>query len=473
MSGHPVAALLILAVLAGCGPQPVPAPKPLPTPTPSPSPTPAPTATPALPPTPTPSPTPTPVPWIPRKPLPTARLYNGLSLDAKVVPEESAQAASQERIDLDSYKVEVTVKCRLPRAAATLEDFEKTDPTLAPVFKDFPGLLANAKVSPFFEKIYSLKTQQVQREIGRLDVILSRHNFYDCETILECQNPDTGRRAILAVGDMDVNVDGSDGDRNVAVDASSQFFLPQTSYRWPKQTERTNPCLPIEEKRLASLKDELAAGKLTPARTQEVQDGIDLAKRRIYDLQKWSFLVAEVDPFIVLPGFMMRDKDSPLTPGVGDYALVLFGGRAYPAVVGDAGPSLKIGEASIRLCRELNPKSTALIRPVSDLKVAYLVFPGSADEKASPPDLTQWRGRCEQLASELGGLNAEIHSWPDIVKPWPTPTPSSTPEPTPSPTPEPMPTPSLEPNSTPSPTSTPTPSSTPLEIVPPAPAPEN
>jgi hypothetical protein len=90
-----------------------------------------------------------------------------------------------------------------------------------------------------------------------------------------------------------------------------------------------------------------------------------------------------------------------------------------------------------------------MIRPVSDLKVAYLVFPGTADEKLLPPDLDRWRARCEELANELGGLNAEIHSWPDIVKPWPTPTPEPTPEATP--TPEAAPAPVSSPAASPSP----------------------
>ena len=340
-----------------------------------------------------------------------------------------------ERKDSDSFKVEVTVTARLPRAGVTVEDFEKSDPLLPGIFSDFPGLLAGAQVSPFFDHLYKLKMAQVEREASRLDVILSRHNFYDCETILDLKNPSTGRRAILAVGDMDVNSDGSDGDRNVTVDGSSQYFLPQTSYRWPKATERENQFLAVEESRLASLKQELAAGGATPARKAEIDEGIDLAKRRIYDLKKWSFLVSEVDPFIVLPGFMMRDKDDPSSPSVGDFALVLFNGKAYPAVVGDAGPSLKIGEASLLLCRELNAKASALSRPVSDLKVTYLVFPGTADKTNSPPDLEAWRLRCENYASEIGGLAVPVHSWPNLVKPWPTPTPLPTPSPTPTPTP--------------------------------------
>jgi len=367
--------------------------------------------------------------------MPTAKLFNGLSLEVKFVPEKSSERASFERRESDAYEVVVTVRARLPRPGESVEDFSRNDPLLAGAFQDFAGLLAGAKVSPFFDRLYALKVAQVAREIGRLDAILSRHNFYDCETILNVQNPSTGRRALLAVGDMDVNGDGSDGDRNVPVEGGSTFFLPQTSYRWPKLTPRANPFLEVEQKRLAALQEELAAGNTSPLRMGEIADGLDLANRRIFDLKKWSFLVSETDPFIVLPGFMLKKDGGPFAPSIGDFALVLYNGKAYPAVVGDAGPSLKIGEASLLLCRELNARSSLAARPVSDLKVTYLVFPGTADATLSQPDLDAWRKRCEQYATELGGLTVPIHNWPNLVKPWPTPTP--TPEPTPTPTPEP------------------------------------
>jgi hypothetical protein len=392
------------------------------------------------------------VPSVPRKPLPTAKLFNGLSLFSKFVAEKSDALASAERRENDAYQVQVTVTARLPRPAVSVEDFSANDPLLPGVFRDFPALLASATVSPFFERLYALKSAQVGREISRLDAVLSRHNFYDCETILHIENPATGRRAILALGDMDVNVDGSDGDRNVQVDGSSPFFLPQTSYRWPKRTARENPFLAVEQKRLAALRDERASGNASAARGNEITEGIDLANRRIFDLKKWSFLVAETDPFIVLPGFMLHGDD-PNSPSVGDFALVIFSGKAYPAVVGDAGPSLKMGEASLRICREINARSSAAARPVSDLKAAYLVFPGTADPAASQPDLETWRARCEQYAAELGGLTVPVHTWPDLVKPWPTPTPAPTPEPVPTTTPAaatmPTPTPTVPPAPTP------------------------
>ncbi len=397
-------------------------PKPPPPPPPPPPPTPSPT--------PTPVPTPKPIPSLVRKPLPTATLFNGISLESAAVAVPSNELASQDRLDLDAYKIELTLRARLPRPATTLEDIASSDPSLPGVFKDLPVLLTSASVSPFFEKIYELKTNDLNRKLANLDSVLSRHNFYDCETMLELENPATSRRALLVIADMDVNTDGSDGDRNVQVDSSSVFFLPQTSYRWPKQTERPNPTLAIEEKRLADFKAEKLKPDLKSARLTQVNEGIDLATRRIHDLKKWSFLVSSVDPFIVLPGFIMRDNIGPFVPKIGDYAIVIHEGRAYPAMLGDSGPSHKVGEASLLLCRELSQRSSQIIRAASDLNVTYLVFPGSADASPAPPDLAKWREKCTQLAEELGGLTVPLHEWPNLVPPWPTPTPSPTPSPT-------------------------------------------
>lgn len=402
---------------------PKPPPPPPPTPTPSPTPTPVPT--------PIPVPTPKPIPALVRKPLPTATLFSGISLESAAVAFESSELASQDRVDPDAYKIELTLRARLPRPAITLEDLESSNPSLPCVFTDLPVLLTSASVSPFFKKIYELKTNDLSRKLANLDTVLTRHNFYDCETMLELENPATSRRALLVTADMDVNTDGSDGDRNVQVDSSSIFFLPQTSYRWPKQTERANPMLAIEEKRLADFKAEKLKPDLKPARVTQVNDGIDLATRRIHDLKKWSFLVSSVDPFIVLPGFIMRDHSGPFVPKIGDYAIVIHEGRAYPAILGDSGPSHKVGEASLLLCRELSQRSSQIIRAASDLNVTYLIFPGSADEAPAPPDLAKWREKCTQLADELGGLTVPLHEWPNLVPPWPTPTPSPTPSPSP------------------------------------------
>jgi hypothetical protein len=98
----------------------------------------------------------------------------------------------------------------------------------------------------------------------------------------------------------------------------------------------------------------------------------------------------------------MRDHTGPFVPKIGDYAIVIHAGRAYPAIVGDSGPSHKVGEASLILCREISQRSSNLIRATSDLNAAYLVFPGSADESPAPPNLARWREKCGQLAAEAG-----------------------------------------------------------------------
>jgi hypothetical protein len=437
MRGFVILALVQMA-MTGCE-------KPAP---PLPPPTPTPTATP------TPVPTPTPIPALVRKPLPTATLFNGLALESAVISLPSNELASTDRKEARNYTVEVTIRTQLPRPATTLEDIEAENHSLPSVFKNLPELISGAHVSPFFKKIYELKTADIRRNLSKLDAVLTRHNFYDCETILELQNPVSSRRALLILADMDVNTDGSDGDRNVKVDGSSSTFLPQTSYRWPKQSERPNPFLSIEEKKVATLTAEAAQPGIKAARAEEIKSEIDLSKRRIYDMKKWSFLIADTEPFIVLPGFIMRDFNGPFVPKIGDYAVVIYNGKAYPAIVGDSGPSQKIGEASMLLCREINSRSSNIARPVSDLKVAYLVFPGSGDEKNAPPDLIVWREKCYQLTEELGGLNVDLHVWPNLVPPWPTPTPTPSPEATPEPT---TPSPEATPASTPSPTSTPEP----------------
>lgn len=402
--------------MAGCKPS-----KPIPA-TPTPSPTPAPT--------PPPTPTPTPTPAIPRKPIDVAKLFSGITVINKLETPPSDFSAATERKRKDSYRVEVKVTVERPRPAVSLEDMKVASPTFADVIGTMPGLLETAEVAPAFETLYDLKGNWIKERLGMLDQLLTPHNYYDCDTILHLSSP-VGRKALLMVGDMDVNTDGSDGDRNVVIDDSSQFFQPQTSYRWRKQTERVNPFLTKAEKRLAELKLEQAAKDTTPARKAQIKTSIEDLNRRIYDLKTWSFLISDTDPYIVVPGFMLRGEGD-FAPKLGDYAVVVHKGKVYPAVLGDAGPSFKMGEASMRLCKELNSRSSAISRPVSDLEVAYFIFPGSADP-AAPPDMEKWNKRCQELWVEMGGRAEDVVPWKDIVPPWPTPTPSPTPTPEPSP----------------------------------------
>src|SRR5205823_2180660 len=137
----------------------------------------------------------------------------------------------------------------------------------------------------------------------------------------------------------------------------------------------------------------------------------------------------------------------------------------------DVGPNDKTGEASLRIAKEINNLATPYNRPVSDLKVTYLIFPGTAEMPFGPPDLEKIQARCQSLVDEIGGATVALHHWQNIIPPPPTPTPSATGTPPPA-----SPTPSVaaefaspapaagSPGSSPSPTSTfafPLPSPTP------------
>ena len=406
---------LTALMLASCKPAPAPAP----TPTPTPSATPAPKASV----TPTPAPTPIPTPFVPRKPMDTGMIFNGLQYKWKVDTEPGATAARDREVD-NAYRLELNLNIRVPRPAKSLEDVKVANSQLPQLLPSLPQLLETAQVSPDFAKLYDLKVDWLKERLEKIDQILSRHNFYDCDTILKMKHPETGRRVLFVQGDMDVNVDGSDGDRNVDVDGSGQFFQPQTSYRWRKTTDRPNPFLARAEQRIADARAEMEKPETKPERKAQLKERIDELNRKLTELKTWSFLVSKTDPSIVLPGFMMRGE-GPDEPEFGDYAVVIHGDKMYPAILGDAGPSYKVGEASLRLCNQIKDTGTPLARPVSDLAVTYLVFPGSADKERSAPDLDRWHARCTELLAEVGLTNnAALHRWENLVPPWPTPTPS-------------------------------------------------
>jgi len=150
----------------------------------------------------------------------------------------------------------------------------------------------------------------------------------------------------------------------------------------------------------------------------------------VMTLKKFSFLIGSTDPYIVMPGAFARGKDALK---VGDYALVVFAGVVYPAIVGDIGPNDRVGEASLRIAKQINVLSTPYNRPVSDLKVTYLVFPGTADKPFGPPDLEKLQARCQKLVDEIGGATVPLHHWENIIPPPPTPTPTPSPSPSASP----------------------------------------
>jgi hypothetical protein len=260
---------------------------------------------------------------------------------------------------------------------------------------------------------------------------------------------------------MDVDADGSDSDRLPIGSGVSPNFKPFTSYKWPKKTSAPNPYLAGEQDRLKRYETEVSTTTTTADRKRELRRAINDLKGEIETLKKFSFMIGATDPYIVIPSGFAAGTGGKL----GDYAIVIAGNGIYPAIVGDAGPPDKVGEASLRIAKQINALATPNNRPVSDLKVTYLVFPGTAETPFGPPDLEKLYARCETLVKEIGGATVPLHHWENIIPPPPTPTP-------PSPTPSPSPESSTSPGVSPSPTfafPTPTPSANPSAQASPAP----
>jgi len=380
--------------------------------------------------TPTPEPTATKPPPMPSK-VDIVKLFNGINLHATVDAPPGADA-STERSDPRSYIVELQLKTKTPTPNQTIEELARVSPELPNLLPGLGAMLKPETVSPLFADLYANKVRILRDKLNHLEELLSRHNFYDCQTILQLQHPQTHRKAFLLQADMDVDADGSDGDRLPSGSGVSTNFKPFTSYRWPKKSSLVNPYLEFEEQRLKRYEDEAAQKTVTPERKRDLMAGIKQVKDEIGALKKFSYLIGATDPYIVVPGVFTRAKDGPK---VGDYAVVVFGKEIYPAIVGDVGPNDKVGEASLRIAKEVNNLATAYNRPVSDLKVTYLIFPGSADNPFGPPDYDKLQARCQSLVDEIGGAGVPLHHWDNIIPPLPTPTPSPTsPPPTASPT---------------------------------------
>src|SRR5207237_8178511 len=108
----------------------------------------------------------------------------------------------------------------------------------------FTGLVAMLPLdagSPLFAQPYETKVKVLRENLARLDQVLSRHNFFDCQTVLQLQHPQSHRKALLLQADMDVDADGSDADRMPIGTGISTNFKPFPSYRWLKNPPAQNP----------------------------------------------------------------------------------------------------------------------------------------------------------------------------------------------------------------------------------------
>ncbi|MEC8906223.1 MAG: glycoside hydrolase family 75 protein [Verrucomicrobiota bacterium] len=351
------------------------------------------------------------------KSIDTVRLWNGIDSNSLMNVIQGG-IASEERTDRKSYTFDFNVNVRVPFPVKDSQGIFSINPNLSKIVPELGDMIKAGKVSGFYHKLYDLKAKRLQQFLTRLNAVPDRHNFYDCETILELVNPRTKRKILFIQSDMDVVSDGSDGDRMPEYDqyiAESTNYQPFTSYGWKKQSVRPNPLLKRWEKKVDEEVKKIEQGKLSSSRVKVSKKNIETLKREIADMKSRSFLIARADPFIVIPSWMrMYANQNEFSPSVGDYVAIIFEDRILPAIIGDTGPTWKLGEASLRVAKELNSNATSYKRPVSDLKVSYLIFPGSADSP-SAPDLDKWFDKVQLLLGEVGGLGNgfKLYRWPD------------------------------------------------------------
>jgi len=373
-------------------------------------------------------------------------LRSGIPFKSEVKVDKGT-IASVERKDNNSYTAEYKLTIRVPEPSKTLDQLQTVNPRLSKLLPGLPGMMEKAEVSRWFFDLYDRKTRSLREDATKLNELLTKHNYYDCETMLNLTHPQSGRKVFLLQAEMDVVSDGSDGDRLPTMPdeiVNSTHYQPYTSYGWPKKTTTPNPMIAGFEKRIANANKEMNAAGTTADRKTWLRARIAELKRGIDDMKARSFLIAEYDPFIVIPISLLGARE-PFAPKVGDYAVVVHGDKLYPSIVGDGGPTFKVGEASLRMAKQINSRASSYSRPESDLVVTYLVFPGSREETKGPPDYEKWRVRCEELVKECGGLGegVELYRWENLlpdatppVAPAPAPTPAgdAAPAPTPAPT---------------------------------------
>lgn len=334
----------------------------------------------------------------------------------------------------------VKVKVPTPRALTTLAALESLNPGLS---QTLPGLAVMMETkpkdpivaAPEFDKLYQSKKLRVTR--GKP---LDEYNFFDCATVLRLKHPKTSRAILLIQADMDVDTDGSDpirfaSENDYADSLVSHSFLPMLSYRWDRSAPATHPLLNYFQtatQQLTQYQAQVRAGlengsyplwQRTVMRRVEEACEEEAAKLRrnfirtdhgntpehVKDMRTSCSLLGPYDPFIVIPSNWFGEGKV----AIGDLAAVIFNKKIYPALVADAGPTAQAGEASLKICRQIEPKSSGVFRAVNGPHATYIVFPSTAQGRPGPLKHDHMRDAIANLITEIGGpgLPAMIHAW--------------------------------------------------------------
>ena len=202
-----------------------------------------------------------------------------------------------------------------PEPATTADQLAAINPHLPELLPGFAALMAGAEVSTRFKEIYELKLKTLKGGGS-----LTPQNYFDLETALRLQDPNSKRKVLLVQTDMDVVTDGSDPVRAASLSdydlaRSSDWYQPTTSFGWAG-AGAANPFLDYYPKALGELEKlraelvEKSAGdqgviwremlKTCDAQIYRIKArGMGDSTRR--ELRARRFLLADRDPFVVLP----------------------------------------------------------------------------------------------------------------------------------------------------------------------------
>lgn len=314
-----------------------------------------------------------------------------------------------------------------PRPLRTMPELLKLNPKLGEVLPALPGLLETAQVASQFHQLMDAKLRAVAN-----GGILTAENYFDCATVLNLRDGNTGRKAILFQSDMDVDTDGTDPVRKPNLrdydqERISKSFLPRLSYNWPNEAKAVNPFLAYPNKLLNGLRKVRAAvrseqskdprgkvwSKLDEVCDAQEQSVLKLANDEDLrkDLTDYCFPLAVADPFVVIPGSWSYAAGDAYELKMGCLGVVIVDNVVYPCMLADSGPVEKCGEASLKLCQAIDPKATGMSGVVSGPKATYLLFPGTP--WTGKPEVAKMRIEILRLLGELGslGAGAKLHDW--------------------------------------------------------------
>lgn len=359
-----------------------------------------------------------------------ASLVLGCFIEVEAEP-ETVREWKEALVEKTAYEIRqekngyvALVEFERPRPAKTSAELERINPGLFSLLPGLERMIDEGRVSECYEILYDRKVQELKGGYFPTD-----HNFLDCETAMDLVHANSGRKVFLLQADMDVVTDGVDAARAPNVEdydfaRGSNSFLPITKYGWRRGNTPPNPFIDYYPEALKELKEVRAdllkradadKGKIWRRMLETCEEQIRMVKSRGNgsSIQSWMkssrYLVATEDPFVVLP---MSWFKVATTPGTGDLCAVVYKGKIYPAILGDSGPDTKVGEASLKLAQQLNPKASGTIRATSSVGVTYLFFPGT---KLSSGNLNyaEWRAQIIELLGEIGGVSSEdiVHTW--------------------------------------------------------------